>query len=153
MTRAFPSLQPSIVISIHQCWLGYDMISVRLAMGTKTRFKFCFSIMVYVGKEIPLCYQLSGLVQDCGNSNGSPLARHVWLLAAHALWMTGTFSPPLRVNDPDMHQSMCVTHVPWCTTGSLTSGSLCSRWREKGARHSWSIRNLQFYVSGMRPMC
>ena len=26
------------------------------------------------------------------------------------------------VNDPGMHHGACVTHVPWCMSGSLTSG-------------------------------
>ena len=26
------------------------------------------------------------------------------------------------VNDPGMHHGTCVTHVPWCTSGSLTRG-------------------------------
>ena len=43
--------------------------------------------------------------------------------------MPGTFSPPLRVSDPDMHHGTCVTHVPWCMSGSLTNGFLLSRWR------------------------
>ena len=30
-------------------------------------------------------------------------------------------SKPL-VSDPGMHHSMCVTHVPWCMSGSLTLG-------------------------------
>ena len=29
--------------------------------------------------------------------------------------------PPF--NDPDMHHDTCVTHTPWCMSGSLTSGS------------------------------
>ena len=27
------------------------------------------------------------------------------------------------VSDPDMHHGMCVTHVPWCMSGSLTCGN------------------------------
>ena len=27
-----------------------------------------------------------------------------------------------QVNDPGMHHGTCVTHVPWCMSGSLTSG-------------------------------
>ena len=34
--------------------------------------------------------------------------------------MPGTFSPPPRVSDPDMHHGTCVTHVPWCMPASLT---------------------------------
>ena len=56
---------------------------------------------------------------------------------------------PPRVSDPDMHHGTCVTLVPWCMPGSLTSGFLWSRWRGK---HSRRMRNPQFYVSGKRPM-
>ena len=52
----------------------------------------------------------------------------VKLRDAHAPGMSGTFSPPQRVSNPDMHHGTCVTHVPWCMPGSLTSGSLWSRW-------------------------
>ena len=64
--------------------------------------------------------------------------------------MPGTFSLPPRFSDLDMHYGTCVTHVPWCMPGSLTSGSLWSRWRGKRSRHSRRMRNLQFYVSGKR---
>ena len=64
--------------------------------------------------------------------------------------MSGTFSPPPWVSDPDMHHRTCVTHVPWCMTGSLISGFLWSRWRGKCSRHSRRMRNAQFYVSGKR---
>ena len=46
----------------------------------------------------------------------------------------------------------CITHVPWCMPGSLTSGFRWSRWRGKCSRHSRPMRNLQFYVPGKRPM-
>ena len=79
-----------------------------------------------------------------------PLARYLRLRVAHAPGMPGTYSPPPRVSDPDMHHSMCV--MPWCMSGSLTSGFLWSRWRGKCSRHSRRTRNTQFYVSGKRPM-
>ena len=59
-----------------------------------------------------------------------PLARYVKSRVAHALGVPGTFSPPPRVSDPDMHFGTCVTHVPWCMPGSLTRGILWSWWRE-----------------------
>ena len=37
-------------------------------------------------------------------------------------------------SDPDMHHGTCVTHVPWCISGSLTGGFLWSRWRGKRYR-------------------
>ena len=79
-----------------------------------------------------------------------PLARYVKLRFAHASEMPEIFAPP-RVNDPDIHHSMCVVHVPWCMPGSLTSGFIWSRWWGKRSRHSQHMRNLQFYVSGKRP--
>ena len=66
--------------------------------------------------------------------------------------MPRAFSPPPRVSDPDMHHNTCVTHVPWCMPGSLTSGFLWSWWRGKYSRHSRRMHNPQFYVSGKRPM-
>ena len=81
-----------------------------------------------------------------------PLTRYVKLRVAHAPGMPGTFSATPRVSDPYMHHGMCVTHVPWCMLGSLTTGFLWSRWRVKHSRHSSRMRNPQFYVSGKRPM-
>ena len=53
------------------------------------------------------------------------------IAGAHAPGTPGMFSPPPRASDPDMHHGTCVTHVPWCMPGSLTSGFLWSRWRGK----------------------
>ena len=81
-----------------------------------------------------------------------PLARYVKFRVAHAPGMMGTFSPPLRVSDADMHHDTCVTHVPWCMPGLLTIGFLWSRWWGKLSRQSQHMRNPQFYISGKRPM-
>ena len=75
-----------------------------------------------------------------------PFTRYVQLRVAHAPGIPGTFSPPPRISDPDMHHGTCATHVPW----SLTRGFLWSRWRGKRSRHSRDMRNPQFYVSGKR---
>ena len=53
------------------------------------------------------------------------------IASAHAPGMPGTFSPSPQVSDPDMHHGTCVTHVPWCMPGSLTSGFLWNRRRGK----------------------
>ena len=75
--------------------------------------------------------------------------RYVKLRVVHTPRMSGTFSPPPWISDPDMHHDTCVTHVPWYMPGSLTSGSLWSRWREKRSRR---MCNAQFYVSGKMSM-
>ena len=81
-----------------------------------------------------------------------PLARYVKLRVAHASWIPGTISPSPRVNDPDMHHGKCVTHLPWCMPGWLTSGFLWSRWRGKRSRPSRRMRDPQLYVSGKMPI-
>ena len=65
--------------------------------------------------------------------------------------LPGTFSP--WVSDPDMHHGTCVTHVPWCMPGSLTSGFFGSRWRRKSSRHPRRMHNPQFFASGKKSMC
>ena len=67
------------------------------------------------------------------------------LRVVHVPGKLGTFSPPLRVSDPDMH-------MPWCMPGSLTSGFLWSRCRRKLSRHFRSMHNPQFNVFGNKPM-
>ena len=51
------------------------------------------------------------------------------IAGAHAPGMPGMFSPSPQVSDPNMHHGTCVTHVPWCMPGSLTSGFLWNRRR------------------------
>ena len=98
---------------------------------------------------VSLTSGISWYWNESPSMNGS-LARYAKLRVAHAPGMTGTFSPPSRVSDPDMHHGTCVTHVPWCMSGSLTSGFLWSRGRGKRSRHSRRMRNPQLYLSGKR---
>ena len=81
-----------------------------------------------------------------------PLTWYVNMQFVHAPGMPGTFSPPPRVSDPDLHHSTCVTHVPWCMSGSLTCGFHWIRWRGKRSGHYRRMRNPQFCVTGERPM-
>ena len=56
-------------------------------------------------------------------------------------------------SDPDMHHGTCVTHVPWCMPGSLTSRRfLWRQWRGKRCRCSHHMRSPQDSVSGKRLM-
>ena len=94
-------------------------------------------------------YHLIKLWQPSGERFNEPLSRCVKLRVAHAPGMPETFSPPPRVSNTDMHQGMCVTHVPWCMPGSLTSGFLWNPWLGICSRR---MRKPRFYVSGKRPM-
>ena len=87
--------------------------------------------------------------------NGSPWNSYqickIWRVT-HAPGMPETFSPPPRVNDPEMHHDTLFAHVPWCILGSLTSSFLWSRWRGKRFQHSRRMRNPRCYASGKRPI-
>ena len=74
------------------------------------------------------------------------------IAGAHAPKMSGAFSPPSRISDPDMHHGTCVMHVPWWMPKSLTSGFLWNRQRRETFRHSQRMHNPEFFVSGKRPM-
>ena len=86
------------------------------------------------------------------NWRNGPLDRYAKLWVVHALRMPGTFSPPPRDSDPNMHHGTCVTHVPWCMPGSLTNISFEVGGGENvpGIPGACAIRN--FNVSGKRPM-
>ena len=49
---------------------------------------------------------------------------------------------------------ICITAcaVPWCMSGSLTSGFLWSQYRGKHSRQFRRMHDPRFYVSGKRPM-
>ena len=71
-------------------------------------------------------------------------------LFVHAPGMPGTFSPPARVSNTDMHHGTCVTHVPWCMSGSLISDWLWSRCRENfpGIPGTCATRNFGYLLRG-----
>ena len=120
------------------------------------RILFCFlwsvpESTVQQTMETPVIWRHSNGMGMCDTYNG-PLTKYVKLRVAHAPGMPGTFSPPPQVNDPDMHHGTCVTHVPWCMPGSLTSDFLWRGWLGKRSQHSRYMRNPQFRVSGKRPM-
>ena len=67
------------------------------------------------------------------------------IACAHAL---GTFSPPPQVSDPDMHHGTCRDA---CRDREIAVSSEVGG-GGKRSRHSRRMRNLQFYLSGKRPM-
>ena len=88
----------------------------------------------------------------CSSDTGLLQIRKIVVVRAPG--MPGTFSPPPRDSDPDMHHVRAVMSAPECMPGSLTSGFLWSRWHGKRSWYSRSMHNPnpQFYVSGKRPM-
>ena len=79
--------------------------------------------MTYDRRQVNYCVTKAGAWR---HSFQGPLTRNVKLRFAHAPGMPGTFFRAPWVSDPDMHQGTCVTHVPWCMSGSLINGFLWS---------------------------
>ena len=79
-----------------------------------------------------------------------PLIRYVKLRVEHASGMPGTFSPPLRVSDPDIHHGTYITHVPWCMPGSLTCGIFDVGGGENvpGIPGTLATRNFMYLIRG-----
>ena len=114
----------------------------------------CISKLTIIGR-LAGPRPLSEPMLQCWQWEHEPLARYAKLRVAHALGMPGTFSPPPRVSDPDIHHDTYVTHVPRCMPRLLTSAFLWSRWRGNrfwNSQHSRRMRNSQFYESGKRPI-
>ena len=141
--------------------VNHNTDSIKIVLVKKTKKKewlfkstFMFLCSNYLSCPVWLDFMFSVLFHHCIHvcCHHGPLTRYAILQVAHAPGMPGTFSPSPRVCDPNMHHVTCMTHVPWCMPGSLTSGFLWSRWQGKRSRHSRRMRNPQFYVSGKRPM-
>ena len=136
----------SVANSYPSGWINATLIFViRHSIASRLRTAPCYATKCHITTPTP------GLHAYIETGEPWPLARYVKLQIAHAPRIPGTFSPPPRVSDPDMHHGTCVTHVLWCMPGSLTSGF---RWKSVGgkrSRHSRRMRNPQFYVSGKRP--
>ena len=75
--------------------------------------------------------QTERIIINCFCKYHGPLARYIKIAGAHAPGMSGTFYPSLRISNSDMKHGTCVTHVPWCMPGSLSSDFLCGRRRRK----------------------
>ena len=65
---------------------------------------------------------------------------------------TGNVLPTAWVNDPDMHHGTCVTHVPWCMSGSLTNGFLLKSVAGKKFSAFPSHAQPSILLTGKRPM-
>ena len=100
--------------------------------------------------KAPVCRVLKGPKDKVGAGQivDGPLPRYAKLRTAHVPGMRGTFSPPPRVSDHDMHHIVCVTHVPWCISRSLTGGFLRRRWLENVSGIAGACTTRQFtYLS------
>ena len=111
-----------------------------------TRFHLCVRWQICLWKTY-LSFNVSihalSIFSSCQHCHYGPLTRYTKLRVAHGPGILGTCSPSQRVSDPDMHQGTCVSHVPWCMLGSLTS-SFVWHWRGKWSRHSRRMHNPQF---------
>ena len=114
-------LQVELYASLIRCDIKRNWYQIRLSVG-------------------PLCWKLGALTSY-------PIRKFAgWACDGNA----GNVSTPPLVSDPDMHHGTCEMHVPWCVPGSLTSGSLWSRWQEKvpGIPGACATRTFAYLVRG-----
>ena len=131
-------------------WHRIDSILTCIFLNWNCWLWIRFSVTFVPADQAPLI-RIMNLCQTELHSMGLlPDTQNVRVV--HGQGMPGTFSPPPRVSDCDIHHGTCVTCVPWCMSGSLTGGFLWSRWRGKRSRHSRRMRNPQVCVSGKRPI-
>ena len=142
MTQVWSYSHYIINVSTGSIW--HEVTELLLPVMTFYNFMFLSPGTLY--HKTAFATKMRCSFRHCLAING-PLARYAKLCVAHA---PGTFSTPLRTSDPNMHHGTCVTHVPWCMPGSLTSGFLWSRWRGECSWNSRRMHNPQFYVSGKR---
>ena len=109
------------------CWLSIYTISWIYHSSTATKRKWDQAIYSHV---VWASYQIRKIAGCACAGN----ARNV----SHRLQMK-----PL-VSDPGMYHDTCVTHVPWCMSGSLTRGG--------GENFPGACGTRNFCVSGKRPM-
>ena len=133
---------------MQRCYKPWNLFLPNLTPGKNKMIRYIWCIW-----HERFCLPSYFACMSPNHERNGPLARYVKLWGAHAPGMLGTFSPPPRVSNPDMHHGRCVAHVPWCLPGLLTSGFLWSRWWEKLSRYSRRMHDPHFYISGKRPMC
>ena len=125
------NLEPTRPNGLVGCKVPTDL--VKISVKEATHMGFCYNVIFSVNKtlvatlNIPQWHFLSHEILSC--TWASCQIRKI--AGAHAPGMPGTFSPSPQVSDPDMHHGTCVTHVPWCMPGSLTSSFLWNRRRGK----------------------
>ena len=136
-------------------YIWYNHIFFRLSKLGWCKFK---SLLMKDKGPLTMHSQNYGIINSCiglAFSEYSDFSIRTINIHAHAPGMRGTFSPLSRFSDPAMHHvhhDTCVTHVPWCIPGSLTSGVLWTLWRGKRSRHSRHMRYLQLDLSCKRPI-
>ena len=106
----------------HQAATDIKMQVIRICETVHLYGRCCVTMCLC---RILMCFLLNYLLKLWASCQIRKIA------AAHVPGMAGSFFPSPRVSDADMHHGTCVTHVPWCMPGSLTSGFLWRRWRGK----------------------
>ena len=117
-------------------WTLISMITHLHRIMTSSKMKECTTNHVYIANSMAYTVWASCQIRK--------------LRVAHAPGMSGTFSLPQRVSDPDMHHGTYVTRVPCCMPGSLTRGFLWSRWRGnvRGIPGACATRNFTYLARG-----
>ena len=81
-----------------------------------------------------------------------PLTRYAKSRVAHTAGMPGTFSPPPTSKETASQRSRHASRHVRHARDVMHVGIATPWWRGKRSQHSRRMRNLQFYVSGKRPI-
>ena len=140
-------MEKQLILSTFDIQISHAAIGAKLNLFISLQCQMCNNAIDRLWSILCSLWWLVSRHQSYGS-----LIRYVKLWVAHTPGITGTFSQPPRISDPDMHHDPCVTLVSWCMPGSLARGYLWNKWWGKHSRHSRHMFNPQIYVSGQRPM-
>ena len=125
-------------------WLGLpdttDSVVVRFSIWGKWLWRWKLSVF---GSRV-FCQVQFMSPHPCHR----PLTKYAKFRVTRAPGMPATFSQPPTskeqlVSDPGMHHGTCMTHVPWCMSGSLTCGG---RKNVPGIPVAYTTRNFTYLV-------
>ena len=137
----------------------YSPLGYTTAVNQFAYYHANYKLVYKFTRSMSKCFECYSNITSQWNCNAAdiasehgPLTRYVTLRVAHAPGVSGTFS--LAAASKGNRQLA----IPACITArvSHTCRDACRdrlpRWRGKRSRHSWCMRNVQFYISGKRPM-
>ena len=102
-------------------WIHYERLhNHNKAKHNKT---VCIFLGIYCISPVPLLSDYHQLANPWASYQIRKIAGCACAGNAGNVFPRRRFQRKPLVSDPDMHHGTCVTHVPWCMSGSLTCGN------------------------------
>ena len=132
--KIVPSAKPLIAKYVLYHTLSYVLLDAITIAGPSITMGVLLNDRCW-NKLLASKYGLSGQFPKMVYLPNSQLLPHEWASCqirkiagcacagnAENIFPRGRLQRKLLVSDPDMHHGTCVTHVPWCMSGSLNRG-------------------------------